>query len=165
MKAEKAKGIQIVALHERPAYAAICAHWSYLQWYMERNIPFDVNLLAYAERAKGREIPCVFVACVDSFPAGMVSLKENDMRSRTDIGPWLSALYVMPKYRKAGLGGLLVSRVTEHAGVLGLGGVYLFIDRADEAALSSYYEKRGWTYLEDGIDNDGFPAKIYRFGL
>ncbi|MCL1911688.1 MAG: GNAT family N-acetyltransferase [Leptospirales bacterium] len=165
IKTKKEKGILILPLDECSRYAAICAHWSYGQWAVRRGISFDINLLAYNERAASKTLPRVFVICTDSFPVGMISVKENDMRSRPDLSPWLSALYVMPEYRKAGLGRRLIEHGEEYVRSLGHTVVYLFIDASDESRLTAYYEKLGWVYVGENLDNDGLNVKIYRFDL
>ena len=165
IKTKKEKGIQIVPLDECGQYAAICAHWSYGQWFAQRDISFDINLLTYKERAASKALPRVFVICVDSFPVGMVSIKENDMRSRSDLSPWLSALYIMPEYRNRGLGERLIEHAREHIRQLGAAAIHLFIDVLNETNLAAYYEKLGWVFVGESLDNDGFNAKIYRFDL
>jgi GNAT superfamily N-acetyltransferase len=165
IKAKKEKGIRILSLDERSEYAAICAHWSYGQWAAKKGISFDVNLLAYKDRAASKALTRVFVICVDSFPVGMVSVKENDMRSRPDLTPWLSALYVMPEYRESGLAERLIKHVEEYARSLGFAAIYLFTDISDELRLALYYEKRGWLYIGESPDNDGFNAKVYKLNL
>ena len=164
-KTRKEKGIQIVPLDECRQYAAICAHWSYGQWAAKRDVSFDINLLVYKERAASKVLPRTFVLCIDSFPAGMVSVKENDMRSRSDLGPWLSALYIMPEYREKGFAERLIEYVKEYARTLGFTAIYLFIDVSDESKLAMYYKKLGWAYIGESLDNDGFNAKIYKFDL
>jgi len=95
----------------------------------------------------------------------MVSVKENDMRSRSDLGPWLSALYIMPEYREKGFAERLIEYVKEYARTLGFTAIYLFIDVSDESKLAMYYKKLGWAYIGESLDNDGFNAKIYKFDL
>ena len=165
MKTIKEIETVILPLDKCPEYAAICAHWSYLQWYLKRDIPFDVNLLAYNQRAANDSLPRVFVAFVDSFPVGMVSLKQDDMWSRKDLSPWLSALYVIPEFRKVGLGDRLITCVTDEAAIRGFKELFLFLDHNEEQYLAQFYEKRGWQYLADDMNNDNTIAKIYRFSL
>jgi GNAT superfamily N-acetyltransferase len=165
IKTKKETGIQIIPLDECPQYAAICAHWSYGQWGFQRNISFDINLLVYNERAVSNALPRVFVICLDSFPVGMVSVKENDMRNRPDLSPWLSALYIMPEYRKKGLAKRLIECAEEYARLLGYAVIYLFIDAPDESRLTAYYEKLNWLYIGESPDNDGRDVKVYRFDL
>ena len=161
----KERPIKIVSLKECPLYATICAHWSYQQWYLDRDIPFEANLKAYQLRATSDSIPCVFVALWGTYPVGMVSLKEKDLWNRPDLDPWLASLYVIPDFRNSGIGERLVMRVLEKAMELNYEKLYLFLGRNEVKDLALYYEKRGWKYLEDGVDNDGKETKIYSYNL
>lgn len=121
-----AENISIVPLYEKPEYAPILAHWSYSEWYLKRDIPFDVNLKAYQRRSQSRKIPLSLVAIVGTVPVGMVSLKENDLWSRKDLNPWLASLFVLKEYRHIGVGTMLVRQLVREAEALGYAGLHLF---------------------------------------
>ena len=65
--------VEIKALYEVPDCAPILAFWSYMEWYIDRPVEFDLVLLSYKMRAKDHSIPLSFVAVKDSLPVGMVS--------------------------------------------------------------------------------------------
>jgi len=159
------KGIGITPLDQKPEYAAILAHWSYLEWYMARDIDFDNNLKAYQKRAEGGAIPCSFVATSDTMPVGMVSLKENDLWSRKDLNPWLASLFVIPEFRNRGVAEILVNRVVEKAGELSLKRIYLFLGPAEVHDLEAYYSSRGWEFFDNAVDNDGKNTKIFCYNV
>ncbi len=154
--------LKIIRLKDRPELASICAHWAYGQWYMKRNIPFDLLLKAYRQWAEGAGLPVFFVALQNSYPVGMAALKERDLWSRKDLRLWLSSVYVMPQFRGKGTGGKLISTVITEAGKQDMN-IYLFLDPENEKELIPFYEKRGWIFSGSAPDNDGLQSKIYRF--
>lgn len=163
MRTTKEPGTIIIPLDQCPHYAPICAHWAHLQWYLERDIAFDVNILAYRRKASNDLLPRVFVACIDSLPVGMASLKQKAIWNLPEMGPWLSSLYVIPDYRKSGIGEQLIKCVTDEAAERGFGELFLFLDHKERLTLIPFYEKRGWLYHSDEIDNDGNLTNIYKF--
>lgn len=83
-------------------------------------------------------IPLLLIAMVNSVPVGSLSLVEHDM-TRTgslsdstpptrwrDLGPWLSSLYVVPEYRRRGIGRALVASCCMHARRFGAKRLYLY---------------------------------------
>lgn len=154
--------ITIIPLHEKPEYAPILAHWSYREWYLGRDISFEVNLKAYQHRSLSGEIPLSLVALIGSMPVGMVSLKENDLWSRKDLNPWLASLYVLEGYRHLGVGTMLVKHLLREAKELGYRELYLFLGHNEEGDLGEYYRNMGWEFFEPAKDNDGLDTDIYR---
>ena len=159
------KRIEIKPLGECPEYAPILAHWSYRQWYINRTIGFDLVLAAYRQRVKENVMPVSYVALSNSFPVGMVTLKENDLWARKDINPWLASLYVMPDFRNNGIGEMLVDRVVEASRCIGMPKIYLFLGELEGGVLEQYYGKRGWKFCENAVDNDGKDTKIFSYTL
>jgi GNAT superfamily N-acetyltransferase len=157
--------IMILPLSSVPDYAPILAYWSYMQWYKKREIEFNLILKSYRERSETDDIPLSFVALSGSFPVGMVSLKENDLWTRKDLNPWLASLYVLPEYRRIGIGEMLVQSVIKKAQQMLFKNLYLFTGREEGIDLNSYYEKRGWKFTGSGEDNDGNPTSIYIYNL
>ncbi len=157
--------MEIIPLHRVPDYAPILAHWSYTEWYRTRSMDFSLVLRAYQERARSDRVPLSFVAIEGSLPAGMVTLKRDDLWSRKDLNPWLASLYVMPEYRRGGMGQALIRAVTTRAAELGYDRLYLFLGHHDRGWLEGYYLNRGWVVVEPAVDNDGLETKILAYGL
>ena len=157
--------IKIISLSKFPDYAPILAHWSFKEWYLSRDIDFDIVVKSYIERAKNDMIPCTFIAVSGSMPVGMVSLKKNDLWTREDLNPWLASLYVLPEYRNRGIGDMLVTSIIKMSGECKLNRIYLFIGINEQLNLESYYLKRGWTFFSGAIDNDGKESKIFCYDI
>jgi GNAT superfamily N-acetyltransferase len=157
--------VQILPLSEKKEIYPIPAFWAYINWYLSRDIPFNIILNEYKRRAAGMASPYTFMAFSDDIPAGMVTLKQHDLASRKDLSPWLSALYVVPEFRNQGIGSQMINRIIEEAGNSGYKNLHLFIDNRDLTRLENYYIKRGWQFLDSSPGPDGETAKIYSFTI
>ncbi len=154
---------EIIPLRECPDYAPVLAYWSYNLWYRSRPIDYNTIIKAYRQRASGEKMPLAWVAIEEEMPVGMVSLKEDDLWSRKDLNPWLASLYTVPEFRNRGIAAGLINAVVAGARELGCDRLYLFLGHGEERDLGAYYGKRGWTYLEDAVDNDGHPTRVYYY--
>jgi GNAT superfamily N-acetyltransferase len=83
---------------------------------------------------------------------GTVSLIGCDEPERSDLAPWLAALWVEPAARRAGLGAALVREIERRAATLGVAHLYL----SALPRVQRFYESRGW----EAIDTDIGPAKL-----
>ncbi len=94
----------------------VFAGWLHAQWSMPRG----ESLTPRREMLRGQmnldRLPIAPIACWRGSPAGIVSLRADDLRSRPDLSPWLSALYVDAPYRGRGIGRILAHAVVELAG-------------------------------------------------
>ena len=153
--------LEIYPLHEKKSVYPILAYWSYIHWFINRDISFELIMHEYKKRASVNELPCSFVAIWDGFPVGMVSLRKTDLLSREDLTPWMSALYVLPDYRNRGVGSELIEAVLNSSREKGFEKIFLFLDHRDINELERYYSVRGWIYLDNGFDSDGNNTKIF----
>ena len=87
--------------------------------------------------------------------AGCCALLTNDLISRQDLWPWLACLYVEPDYRGRALGATLLEHGATEAKRMGYGTLYLTTDH------DGYYEKYGWSRMEDGYNLFGERSHIY----
>lgn len=154
--------MEIVPLSSCPQYVPILAHWAFVHWYLDRNISFEVVESDYRRRADFSSLPVCWTAIHLGMPVGMVSLKEYDLQSHRHLKPWLSALYVIPQFRKKGIGERLINQVISYAGSHNMNELHLFTDHRDSDYLSEYYRIRGWNLLERTLDNDGQYTEIMR---
>ncbi len=158
--------VEIHPLNDFPNYAPVLAYWSYNQWYSKRDIPFTALVQSYIERARNTIVPLAWVAINEKkLPVGMASLKNNDLWSRTDLNPWLASLYIVPEYRFQGIGNKIIKAVITKTKELGYKTLYLFEGQNDTINLIQYYTQRGFSVLEEAIDNDGNPTTIMYINL
>jgi GNAT superfamily N-acetyltransferase len=153
--------MEIVPLSLCPHYSPILAHWAYFQWYHERKVSFKAVDSDYRRRSCFDDLPVSWVAMDGDTPVGMVSLKEHDLSSHPHLSPWLSALYVLPLYRRRGIAGSLISKILSNAKDRGFSKVYLFADHRNLSYLSRYYSSRGWKLEEKTVDGEGMNTEIY----
>ena len=157
--------LKIFPLYEKKSLYPILAYWSYLHWFIDRDLSFNLIMHEYKKRAESDEVPCSFAATWDEFPVGMASLRKTDLLSREDLSPWLSALYVLPEYRKRGIGYELVKAVLDSSRMKGYKRIFLFLDNRDIIELEKYYSSKGWIYLDDDTDCYGNKTKILFYEL
>lgn len=157
--------MEIKPLHLAPELGPVLARWSYNEWYRHRSMDYSLVLHAFLARTKDDSLPQSFVAMAEGRPAGMVTLKLDDLWSRKDLNPWLSSLYVVPECRNRGTGHALVRAVIARARELGFFSVNLFLGQSGMEDLGRYYAKRGWEFIGEARDNDGIDTKIMTFRL
>ena len=86
---------------------------------------------------------------------GGFGLINNDFMVRTDLTPWLCALFVEPAHRGKGHGGEILDYACSEAKCLGFSKLYLNTDHI------GYYEKYGWQYMGDFAHASGENARVY----
>lgn len=153
--------VDIRNLRDSPEYAAILAWWAYSTWFTDRDISFNVLLKFYQQRTNVGLLPETWIALVNDFPVGMITLKENDLWTRKDLNPWLSSLYVAPEFRRQGIARHLIEQVIRRASELNYDNLYLFLGQHEQTELEKYYLARGWSFYGDDFDNDNLPTKIF----
>ena len=118
------------------------------------HLRFYLDALQHSSR-EGRPLPRFYLLLDDGGPIGCYGLVVNDFISRHDLYPWFAALYIDPRNRGRALGARLLDHGLHEAALAGFGKLYLTTDH------DGYYEKYGWTRIEDGYERDGAPARIY----
>jgi GNAT superfamily N-acetyltransferase len=100
-------------------------------------------------------LPRWYLMMDDKKIAAGCGIITNDFISRMDLWPWLCALYVRNEYRGRSLSEQLLAHATAEAGRLGFEQLYL------TTTLDGFYEKYGWTRIEDGFSVLDGPSRIY----
>ncbi|PZQ46732.1 MAG: hypothetical protein DI551_04575 [Micavibrio aeruginosavorus] len=143
----------IMPLAEKPELVDCCAAWSYGEWGSQLSTRTLSKVYDdYKASINGDTLPVTWIALCESKPAGMVRLKKNDHFEREDLKPWLSSLYVHPRFRGKGLSEQLcdcAEDAAEH--VYGYEQIYLFTATAEEL-----YERRGYKRIGNVIDPSGY---------
>jgi N-acetylglutamate synthase-like GNAT family acetyltransferase len=138
--------IMIEYLADRPEFLEKLAELSWKEWqdiYEQRGHTLEHSLKNYQERMNIDRLPLTLVAVRRAELVGMVSLKFHDMDTRLDLDPWLGGLLVLPKWRKRGVGTILMSHATDEARRLNVSRLYLWTSTAE-----SLYRKLGWQLVE-----------------
>lgn len=98
-------------------------------------------------------LPIAWVAHHGAQVMGTASLRAFDLPGHEHLSPWLGGVFVLSRYRRAGVGSALCKVVEEKARVLGFPRFYLFT--SDQQRL---YGRLGWVHQERvqwrGVDCD-----------
>lgn len=125
-------------------------------WGSEQNYPFYRDAI-YHSSLVGKALPRFFLLLNHGEIIGCSALITNDFISRHDLYPWMACLFVDERERGKEYGKLLMKHAEQEARRAGFAAIYLTTDH------DGYYEKYGWTRIEDGIDLFSCrPTRIYR---
>ncbi len=139
-------------LKNHPDLIEVCARWSFEEW--GHHVPdrtledFVRSREAYAQH--DNQLLLTIVAFVDTVPVGMCSLAQT-RGILPELSPWLAALFVVPSYRKRGIGGLLEGEICRIAVKLAFDSIYCF---TSDQLVISWYEKHGWSVRETSWIHD-----------
>jgi GNAT superfamily N-acetyltransferase len=147
--------VTIEPLGSHPDLIGVTVAWQMNEWDPDG----DTSRWTRARIAEARMtgIPCAWVAFADAAPVGSVSLVENNMDTRKDLSPWLAALYVIPSYRRRGIGTALVRRCEQEAWSTGVKRLYLHTTTARDL-----YERLGWATLGEEAYEGGRVTVMLR---
>lgn len=96
---------------------------------------------ALAADAGRGQVPTVWIALLGGSPIGSVALVASDMDTREELTPWLGGLFVIPAFRRRGIGRLLIQTCEAAAAALGCRKLYL------HTVVPDYYARLGWVAL------------------
>jgi GNAT superfamily N-acetyltransferase len=122
----------------------LVAGWFYGEWgHLDPGSSLETAIQRFSGRAGARGIPCTMVARENGLPVGTASLVAEGMKKRPDLTPWLGAVYVLPNWRRRGLGAALCRRMVQEAHAFGFHRVYLYTSDAQH-----FYRNLGWEEME-----------------
>jgi len=122
------------------------AQYSYDEWrpvYDQLGLTVDNAVASYRERTNIEALPLALVAIEHDQVIGTGALKLRDLVSRPQYEPWLGGLFVVPEFRRRGVGTALVHRLVAEALRLRLPQLYLWTPSAE-----SLYARLGWGKVE-----------------
>jgi len=152
------KKISIKNLAACREHVPLVSRWLWQQW--DKRHERTLREVKYrTEHCLSEKCPQTLIAFYGRQPAGTVSLRAADHPYRQDLGPWLSSLMVLKKYRNLGIGQALQRELLNTAKRVGFKKVYLFTE------LKNYYEKSGWRFVETSIYTEGRKVGIYEYKL
>jgi GNAT superfamily N-acetyltransferase len=74
---------------------------------------------------------------------GSAILIGADMDTRPELSPWLAGVFVVPEFRRRGIGTSLVEYITDRAGAMGVPTLYLYTPSAERL-----YSRLGWVPID-----------------
>lgn len=148
-------------LCSRPQYAKTVARWIYDVFIVNKPGSGSYEKVCELFRSAGRtDYPITFIALSARDCIGTVSLVHNDLKSQSELTPWLAALYVRPAFRNLGVAKKLLSRACDAARQMEAEILYLKTEHA-----SGYYKKLGWDFLLRTTDSCGAETEVFRYVL
>ena len=150
--------VTVIPLRQRPDICAFFAkqfeaEWSH--WYGpggRGNATADLS--AFANQSGALPVGVVALDESDS-PVGIAALKATSIDTYTHVSPWATAGYVLPDWRRRGIGASLLSALLVEAHRLGFHTVY-----CATASAVSLLEREGWSQIE-AVEHDGGTQFIY----
>jgi GNAT superfamily N-acetyltransferase len=150
--------INIINATECPNGIENAITYIHSKWGGESNFAFYDDAIRHSS-LPGKTLPKFFVMIKNNRITGCVGLIINDFISRHDLWPWLCCLYVDEQERGNEYGKHLIAHAVNIAQIDGFNTVYL------TTGLDGYYERYGWTRIEDGISFDGSSTRIYKMTI
>jgi GNAT superfamily N-acetyltransferase len=147
--------IEIEYLADVPYFLPVLVDWAWREWHRQEGEHASV-LADYRERISRGRFPLALVAVDDGTPVGTISIKLDELPSRPDLFPWLGSLFVVPRYRKRGIGRKLVGRAESIARDGGVPALFLITE-----AMGALCEREGWYYIGDEPYREGRSVSVY----
>jgi GNAT superfamily N-acetyltransferase len=148
--------LALVTIADRPDLAPTVADWTWRAWGRAQGETPEQRLATMAARTARIGLEQCVVALIDGEPAGTASLVAQDAPSRPDLSPWLASVYVVPRFRGAGIAPVLVKAVEAAAWRADYRRLWLFTD-----GQVDLYGSLGW--IEHGVVHDhGKPYVLMR---
>ncbi|MCI7768647.1 MAG: GNAT family N-acetyltransferase [Oscillospiraceae bacterium] len=144
---------KVTLLRDNPEKTEKAAEWFHKKW----GIPKEAYLESMEECVNGKTgVPqWYFIEKNDKIIAGM-GVIENDFHQRKDLSPNVCAVYVEKEHRGNNTAKKLLEFVCNDLHRLGYDVLYLI------TSLNGFYEKCGWEYYCDVLENNGDSSKMYR---
>jgi len=148
---------QIINIRECPQWLERAADYFSSRWNIDRQLYHDSisESLTTTKTLPRWYLMLRKTASGEDNIIGGFGLIDNDFMVRTDLCPWLCALYIEPDERGKQLGEKLLTHSRHEATSLGFNKVYLNTDHV------GYYEKYGWRYIGDFAHQSGDDARVY----
>ena len=142
--------LSIQRLEARPNEVATVASWIDSEW---GQLPIHEYFAAIKSLDTERHhLPQTLIASFENGTVGTVSILLDDLETRPELNPWIGCLYVLPSWRRKGIGTTLLQAAEREASLrFHIERIYLFTEL--HAAL---YSKNGWSVVE----TDKYQGKI-----
>ena len=142
----------IINIRDNPEWIDQAADYYSSRWGIDRQIYLDsIN----DSIITSSPVPRWYLMLNENEIIGGFGLIENDFMIRTDLCPWLCAVYIEPSERGKQYGAKLLEHGRIEAGKLGFNKVYLCTDHV------GYYERYDWRYIGDHPHQSGEDTRVY----
>jgi SAM-dependent methyltransferase len=143
----------LISIRNAPDYAERGIDWFASKWGIDRK-EYEKSFADCIN--KNESLPQWYLVIdEDDEIIGGCGLIQNDFVDRTDLFPYLCALFVEERARGNALGARLLEKARIDGGRLGFDRLYLCTDH------TAYYEKYGWRYIALGSHPWGATSRIY----
>lgn len=130
----------IVDLSAVPHHLPTLAAWHQAEWaYLNPGENLGMRIARMQAYLQDGLVPSTFVYEQRGQPVGSAAIVASDMDERPQWSPWLASVFVVPEFRRQGIGSRLVRHVMAQAAAAGHRHLYLFTP--DQAA---FYQNLGW---------------------
>jgi GNAT superfamily N-acetyltransferase len=118
----------------------IIARWHWAEWgHLDPEGSLEAWTAGLARRTNRNAVDALYIALADGRPVGSATLAAQDMSTHMELTPWLSGLYVLPSFRRQGIGRALAAHVAQQAADLGIPALYLYTGGSE-----GFYRRLGW---------------------
>lgn len=139
--------MQITYLADHVHLVPQLAQWHYDQWHHLtpwENLEQCIDRLQTQAQKSG--VPTTLIALKDEQLLGSASLVTYDMKGREDLSPWLGGVFVVPDYRRQGIGTQLVQGIVAEANKQNIERIYLYTTGQNN---KNFYIQMGWSVTEE----------------
>lgn len=138
--------LRIEQLARRTELLPTVAAWIYEEWWQDiagSSVSKLMDLLR--DHLVPDHLPLTLVASLDTLPVGTATLLAHDIGTEhwPHLSPWLAAVYVVPEYRRRGIGASLVNAIVSEAAAAGTDVLYLLT-----AGREGFYARLGWEVFD-----------------
>ncbi len=157
MVTDTKKEIRIVNLRNCPEVIPVLAQW-FEDAFGNEDVTkeYEKTWLEQSIRTKGR-LPITLVAYAGDIPVGTARIFTDEMDDRPQYNPWFGYWFILPSYRKQGIGTALDQAREKAAKREEIGKIYLCTYTQKEYRL-----KRGWHLIEERIYYGNKASVFYK---
>ena len=143
---------QIINIRESSEWLERAADYFSSRWDIDKKLYLDSMNDSISTQ---KTVPRWYLMLRGDDIIGGFGLIDNDFMIRTDLCPWLCALYVEPAERGQKRGAKLLAHGCRESAKLGYDKIYLNTDHI------GYYEKYGWRYIGNFAHQSGVDTRVY----
>lgn len=143
----------IISIQDCPKYSKQAINWFASKWGIDRR-EYEKSFLDCLHKQSCLPQWYIVINDKEQIIAGC-GLIKNDFVNRTDLYPYLCALFVEEKARGIALGAKLLENARIEGAKLGFEKLYLCTNH------TTYYEKYGWRHIAIGTHHSGDTSRIY----